>query len=295
MCLGTFMMSCGLQAMKTGRELDSKLIEAASMGKKQKVEKLLAEGANIDAQEQLHNKTALMQAAIAGHYDTAELLINKKAKLELQKKNGLTALISAAQEGHQGICELLIANNANLETYVADNRNPLLLDDQEYKGTITALMLAAKNNKKETCELLISKQVNINSQDDYGRTALKLAAQKGHFEICKLLIENGAQINNSPNDTGSTALMWAALYDHYKVCALIIDSMIKHDKVRAATAFYHSLKQNGYGKDMAKMITQQLQTLQKNMWPYKINARAEIMKIRNIYTQQSLLEYLNNL
>ena len=95
------------------RKLNTELIEAAKAGKKEKVEELLLQGAQIDGEEK-YDWTALMGAAYYGRKETAELLIANGANVNERSNHGYTALMGAACNGHKEIVEFLIAKGANV-------------------------------------------------------------------------------------------------------------------------------------------------------------------------------------
>ena len=56
------------------------LIEAASTGDTEKVQTLLAKGADVNAKKDYSGGTALMGAAFSGHTDTVQALLAKGAE-----------------------------------------------------------------------------------------------------------------------------------------------------------------------------------------------------------------------
>ena len=92
--------------------------------------------------------TALDFVAIYGHTDTAKLLLDRGANIDLADNDGKTALDFAAINGHLHIVTLLLDRGANIN--IADN------------GGKTALMMAVENDNIDTAQLLLDKAANIN-------------------------------------------------------------------------------------------------------------------------------------
>lgn len=172
--------------------IQKQLWDASFEGQRERVEQLIANGADVNARDADYGSTALMLAAVQGHADVVELLIAKGADVNAKDdKHGAAALMFA---GNRRTAELLIANGADIEA--------------RGKGGETALMSAALRGDKELAELLIAKRADVNARSEPGYTALMVASVKGHREIAGLLIANGADLNASAKD-GKTALLVA--------------------------------------------------------------------------------------
>ena len=86
--------------------------------------------------------TALMVAAMNGMPHIVQLLVSKKADVNLQSKAGKDALMIAAFEGHLNICKLL--------------RNSGALLDQRDKGGNTALHLATDGGNLDIIRWMVA-------------------------------------------------------------------------------------------------------------------------------------------
>ena len=115
------------------------LMCAAMRGKKDVVEYLVKNGAEVNATDE-DGGTALMEAAWQGRKDVVEVLIKKGADLEAKNKEGRTALIIAAYWGKKDVVEYLVKNGAEVNT--------------KNKWGRTALMFAAMRGKKDVVEYL---------------------------------------------------------------------------------------------------------------------------------------------
>ncbi|KAJ8966238.1 hypothetical protein NQ314_003653 [Rhamnusium bicolor] len=82
---------------------------------------LIEKGADIDSVTRVGKATALCRASSAGKKDVVEYLINQKANIFIQDSDGKTALHRAAENKHLPICEILLKVAPSLKE-VADNR-----------------------------------------------------------------------------------------------------------------------------------------------------------------------------
>ena len=104
----------------------SALHMAAAIGSRQRVELLLANGANIEALRSDHGGTPLDSAAYNGHTDVVRLLLEKGANIEaMRSDNGGTPLNSAAYNGHLDVVRLLLEKGANIDATKSDGSTAL--------------------------------------------------------------------------------------------------------------------------------------------------------------------------
>ncbi len=96
--------------------------------------------------------TALMNAAIEGHSDIVQVLLNRDADVNMKDDGGWTALMRAAQGG---------------PTTIKEDHNAIV-------------------------RLLLAKGADVNVRSTNGMTALHLAEYHGHTEIVQLLKKAGA-------------------------------------------------------------------------------------------------------
>ena len=88
------------------------LVYAAYYGDLPEVKRLLAAGAEVNAQDK-NGITPLMAASLAGHREVVEFLLAKGAEVNAQDKSGKTALMFATRMNHPEVRELLIKAEAN--------------------------------------------------------------------------------------------------------------------------------------------------------------------------------------
>jgi hypothetical protein len=119
-----------------------------------------------------------MLASKTGLLETARLLLESGARVNLQDKYGITALILAALCNHTEVVELLLKAGADVN-----------LQDRDGK---TALMYVSFNDYTEVVELLLKHNARVDLQDRYGSTALMKASSYGQGEVVELLLKAGA-------------------------------------------------------------------------------------------------------
>jgi len=76
------------------------------------IERLLAEGVDIDGRDR-YGQTALMLAALHGRDELARLLLENGADLDVTAKYGLSALMLAVINRHSGIARRLVDAGAS--------------------------------------------------------------------------------------------------------------------------------------------------------------------------------------
>lgn len=158
---------------------------AARQGRKDVVELLLADGANINARlVGWPGWTPLHEAATANHKEVAKLLITKGADTNANcaraggGRFGGTPLHEAVFEGNRDMAELLISKGADINA--------------KQSGGLTPLDVAAFVGHKDVVELLIARGADVNIRDRGGRTALRWAKHGRNKEIVELLQKYGA-------------------------------------------------------------------------------------------------------
>ena len=97
----SFTPACG-KAVPAPEEL----LEVCEQGNLEEIERLLAQGADVNAKDN-GGWTALMWVASYGHTETAEMLIDNGADVNAIDNYGRTALIIATSYGYTEIIDLL--------------------------------------------------------------------------------------------------------------------------------------------------------------------------------------------
>ena len=188
----------GADINKQNKDGNTALIMACKNNSHTEIVKLLLDnGANINIQNVLGN-TPLIYAFVLGNDNIFELLLKKKANVNIKKyKDGNTVLIMACKKNKTEIVKLLLKNKDTDLNIQDDDGN-------------TGLIMACKNNNIEIVQLLLDNEaIDVNIQDKLGNTALfYICIGKKNINIVKLLLKNKANpyIKNNENVTASSIL-----------------------------------------------------------------------------------------
>lgn len=123
------------------RDKDEALKMAAADDDLESVERLLREGAHINARKGAYKTTALMEASVQGNVDVMRFLIENGADVNLVDKDGWTALMGATVERRLESVKLLLEVGAHV-------------DAENDKGQ-TALVMASGPEHTEIREALL--------------------------------------------------------------------------------------------------------------------------------------------
>ncbi|KAN0070782.1 ankyrin [Elaphomyces granulatus] len=200
---------------------------AAEGGHLAVVERLLQEKADVNAVPARYGITALQAAAEGGHLAMVERLLQEKADVNAAPTGirGRTALQAAAEGGHLAVVERLLQEKADV--------NAAFCSD----GGRTALQAAARGGHLAVVERLLQEKADINAAPAAfrGRTALQAAAEGGHLAVVERLLQEKADVNAVPARYGITALQAAAGGGHLAVVERLLQE--KADINAAAAAF----------------------------------------------------------
>ncbi len=122
---------------------NDQLIEAATKGNLPDVKNALAEGADVNYQENYYHSTALMNASGQGYLAIVELLLKNGANVNVKGNVGMTALMMASSMGHAEVVKILLDHGADVTAKF------------DHTGTaMTALMIASQKGHKDIVEIL---------------------------------------------------------------------------------------------------------------------------------------------
>ncbi|XP_048250907.1 serine/threonine-protein phosphatase 6 regulatory ankyrin repeat subunit B-like [Haliotis rufescens] len=141
-----------------------------------------------------NKRSALMEAALAAKRNVFDLLVSKKADLNLLDDYNDNVLHFACQGGNTAIVEYL--------------REILDINEKGQNG-LTPVMHAARAGQKNVFNLLVSQQEELNLLDNTRNNLLHLACQGGNHFIIKYLLPLFDV--NGPGEDGWTPIMMAAL------------------------------------------------------------------------------------
>lgn len=210
---------------------------------------LLKNGYN-ENQKDLIGLSPLHWAAIKGHKEIAQILIQSFADVNIRGIDNWTPLMYAINWNNNEIIQMLLNAGADVNVYASKKINenddflptPLLLsigrrNNYYTKLLITsgakinpnndsALRLAIKyKNSKDIIESIIDRKKNLLSivPDDY--TDLIISAYKNNLEEIKKIKSQGIDLS-SKNIDGITPLMFAAANNSLEVIDFLIDSNV---------------------------------------------------------------------
>jgi ankyrin repeat protein len=139
--------------------------------------------------------TALHWAAYWDDVDTAKLLLQAGAVVDVRNQYGVTPLSLACTNGSAAMNDLLLNAKADPNLTLPEGETPL--------------MTAARTGKPEAVKLLISHGVDVNAKEaTHGQTALMWAAAEGNLAVVEMLIKSGADVH-ATSKGGFTPMMFA--------------------------------------------------------------------------------------
>ncbi|KAI9565926.1 ankyrin repeat protein [Daphnia sinensis] len=129
----------------------------------------------INPRDGLRGITPLHLAAWYGHENIARLLINKKAKIDVEDKNRQTPLEYAASSNSVNVAEQLLKAGA-----VAKSRN----HQNSYRSP---LHIAAAHGAREVAKLLIDKGADVYAKDEFDLTPLHYAGYRNQKDFIQFV------------------------------------------------------------------------------------------------------------
>lgn len=246
----------GRKKMLLNKEIHASLLEkkdifgntpihyAAAFGKKEILNLLLSQGANVNAKNK-NRMTPLLLASAAGHDDIVQLLLQSKANINARDREGRTALHYASYNGYQTIVEKLLKHKAHSNTKDTFNWSPLLYAiDANHDSLVPLLAEHEKGNLRTDKEnqqgvmvtnvmddnlhivsFLLGQRADANSEI-VGTTPLIVAAGNSSLEMVDLLVTSGADVNK-PNPKQITPLISACLTGRREVVKYLLEKNAK--------------------------------------------------------------------
>ncbi|MFL2856649.1 MAG: ankyrin repeat domain-containing protein [Pseudohongiellaceae bacterium] len=160
---------------------------------------LLGQGANPNTSDD-HGVSPLSLAALNANPLLVDLLIDKGADVNAARSSGETSLMIASHVGNTAVMELLLSAGANPNATENNKRH-------------TALMMAVAERHLDAARLLIDRGALVSARSQNNYTPLLFAAQQGNIGLGKLLLNKGADANESAPDgiSGNTNARWALI------------------------------------------------------------------------------------
>lgn len=193
-----------------------------------------------------YGQTALQAAAMHGHADAVQLLVDAGADLHFSGGNNLqrSALQFACGNGDERIVDILLAAGARVDelrptpagsTAPTASRSRVVVT--RYNGR-TALQAACDRGHVHLARRLLDLGADVNAPPSptAGLTALQAAAAGGYLPIVELLLERGADADAAAAKyKGFTALQGACKGGHVKVVERLLQEAVD---LHAVGGFY---------------------------------------------------------
>jgi ankyrin repeat protein len=179
------------------------LVVAAQIDNPTQLKKLLAKGLSPNTVDPVTGEPVLLVALREGSEGViAELIADKRLKLEQTAPNGNTALMMAAFKRNKAAVLALLARGAIVT-----------------RPGWTALHYAAASGDSEITSILLDRHAYIDAESPSQLTPLMIAAREGHLEVAQLLMQQGAD---------------ARLRNNEKLTASQIATRAGHDQIASA-------------------------------------------------------------
>lgn len=235
---------------------------------------LINRGANLEKLEPGSFMTALLLSIQHRQPDTALLLIDSGADVNIKNIAGTTPIIWAASNGYYDVVERLIDAGANMDFR------------QDSFGN-TALMRAIEHDYTHVSQLLIERGADLHIQNFQGATALIWAAGRGYIGLIRLLIEKGSDLD-AEDDTKCTPLMCAVGRGFVNIVDVLIKAgaNINIRNTENCTALTYAVQSNN-GEIVDLLVNNVLSCLHDDI-DYG-NRREHIHEFYNIHDVQTML------
>ncbi|XP_048242529.1 ankyrin repeat domain-containing protein 17-like [Haliotis rufescens] len=243
-----------------GEQNRTPVMVAALCGHGEVVKSLVSEGANVSLVDSIGNNI-LHLACAGGHARTVKFILSTDmTDIDSKGEQSLTSVMVAALFGHRDVVELLVNEGADVSLVDDGGDNILhlacvggdlntvkfilsrnMVDINSRGSLVTPVMLAAQKGHTEIVKFLVSEVTDLSLVDDDGDsilhwacvggdvnmvkfilsrnmvdinsrgspvTPVMLAAQKGHTEIVKFLVSEVTDLS-LVDDDGDSILHWA--------------------------------------------------------------------------------------
>jgi ankyrin repeat protein len=198
---------------------------AAGSGHAAIVRRLLKAGADIEGGEiwnpyardkprRTREHTALQEAALGGHLETMETLLEAGADVHVPAADrGRSALQAAAENGSVDVVRRLLTAGANV-------------NEPASEWGRTSLQAATENGHLEVVEILLGAGAQVETEVAYSKfPAIALASEKGHLSIFRALLDHmNAQNAADTHSVRVNALQKAAGKGHREIVQALLDA-----------------------------------------------------------------------
>ncbi|XP_021431458.2 poly [ADP-ribose] polymerase tankyrase-2 isoform X1 [Oncorhynchus mykiss] len=200
---------------------------AAGFGRRDVVDYLLQNGANVHARDE-GGLVSLHNACSFGHSEVVNLLLHHGADANSRDNWSYTPLHEAAIKGKSDVCIVLLQHGAEPTIRNTDGRTALDLAEESTKAVLTGeyrkddlLESARSGNEDKLMALLTPLNVNCHASDGRKSSPLHLAAGYNRVKTVQLLLKHGADVH--AKDKGDLVpLHNSCSYGHYEVTEILV-------------------------------------------------------------------------
>lgn len=189
---------------------------AARQGNVTLVEKLLAQGAVIDAPDASHEDnefhhgcayTALQIAAFWGHLAVVNCLLNHGADIDAARQTLGVPLQASLEAGHFDVAEVLLSRGADI--------------DKHWGMFGSCLQVFSERGHIEAVKFLLGRGANLEDPGGKNGNALQVACGAGHINIVQILLDRGADVSAPGRNLGN-AVQAASLAGNLAIVELLL-------------------------------------------------------------------------
>ena len=206
----------GADMLCVSKDKQTPLLVAASLGRVNNVKLLLSDLQHVPLMLKMKDKqsnTAMHLAAINGHTDVVEALIDAGAKETGCNNDHMTAMGAAASRGHLDVIKKMKEKGFSLAKTDRRQRTPLVL--------------ACREGQEHCVRYFLHHGVDANFPDSSGNSPAHYAAAYGWLHVLKVLVEEGGADADAVASWKATPLSCAAL-NHHAEC---VNYLIHRDNV----------------------------------------------------------------
>ena len=171
------------------------------------IEKTISAGLEVNAMDKNLDETLLMYAARTGNLKLAQLMVEKRAILDLanvrnRQSHGENAFIIACKHGNFDVVDFLLSKGSKIGSVTGNGAS--------------AMHLVVKEGNHDSICRLVERGLSLNLVDNEGRMPLHLAAEAGDISTVVRLLQLGADLN-AADHSGRTPAAYAEENNHYQV------------------------------------------------------------------------------
>jgi ankyrin repeat protein len=162
------------------RGIELELHEATATGQLERVKNFVEKNPQLAKSYSPDGFPVFALAAVFGHKEVAEYLLEKGAEVNATATNGTgyNALTGAVASGHTLIVSWLLANGAE--------------PNYRYGAGYSPLLTAAANGHLGIVSILLASGADLHAKTNDGKTALSFAEERGHGEVAEFLRGHGS-------------------------------------------------------------------------------------------------------